>query len=250
MRSAIWAAYSRSRRHLQPQASRSLREQRHLPMARLRPWQQQEAHDSGGRGVPAPFLLHLLRRGFVRIRNFGFLANRQRAILLPLCFELLHASEKYSCFTGIAPRRSASVAMELSPLRWKRHVVGSPRLNSCFALHLNPNGASMNLYPHPRHLLVPWHARRTFLSHRAGVLCYLFLPAYAQRLCDTSPLQHDLKGQIIPITAGCLNLRTRSAPFKVHSLPPGRLPSSRCIERPGRIMRLPTVSRWALQIQH
>src|ERR1039457_3368409 len=39
------------------------------------------------------FLLHLLPRGFVRIRNFGFLANRQRAILLPLCFQLLHASE-------------------------------------------------------------------------------------------------------------------------------------------------------------
>jgi hypothetical protein len=35
------------------------------------------------------FLLHLLPRGFVRIRNFGFLANRQRATLLPLCFRLL-----------------------------------------------------------------------------------------------------------------------------------------------------------------
>ena len=32
------------------------------------------------------FLLHLLPRGFMRIRNFGFLANRQRAKLLPLCF--------------------------------------------------------------------------------------------------------------------------------------------------------------------
>ena len=35
------------------------------------------------------FLLHLLPRGFVRIRHFGFLANRQRALLLPLCFRLL-----------------------------------------------------------------------------------------------------------------------------------------------------------------
>lgn len=35
------------------------------------------------------FLLHLLPRGFVRIRNFGFLANRQRAVLLPLCTQLL-----------------------------------------------------------------------------------------------------------------------------------------------------------------
>ena len=35
------------------------------------------------------FLLHVLPKGFVRIRNFGFLANRQRATLLPLCFHLL-----------------------------------------------------------------------------------------------------------------------------------------------------------------
>jgi hypothetical protein len=38
------------------------------------------------------FLLHLLPRGFVRIRNFGFLANRQRSALLPLCFRLLCSS--------------------------------------------------------------------------------------------------------------------------------------------------------------
>ncbi len=35
------------------------------------------------------FLLHLLPPGFVRIRNFGFLANRNRAALLPLCLRLL-----------------------------------------------------------------------------------------------------------------------------------------------------------------
>jgi hypothetical protein len=40
------------------------------------------------------FLLHLLPPGFVRIRNFGFLANRNRATLLPLCFRLLSGSEK------------------------------------------------------------------------------------------------------------------------------------------------------------
>ena len=35
------------------------------------------------------FLLHILPKGFVRIRNFGFLANRRRTALLPLCFQLL-----------------------------------------------------------------------------------------------------------------------------------------------------------------
>jgi Putative transposase/Transposase zinc-binding domain len=45
------------------------------------------------------FLLHLLPRGFVRIRNFGFLANRQRATLLPLCFRLLQTSAQISTST-------------------------------------------------------------------------------------------------------------------------------------------------------
>jgi hypothetical protein len=40
------------------------------------------------------FLLHLLPPGFVRIRNFGFLANRNRATLLPLCRRLLGGSEE------------------------------------------------------------------------------------------------------------------------------------------------------------
>src|ERR1700730_2133718 len=35
------------------------------------------------------FLLHVLPKGFVRIRNFGFLANRRRATRLPICFHLL-----------------------------------------------------------------------------------------------------------------------------------------------------------------
>jgi len=35
------------------------------------------------------FLLHLLPRGFVRIRHFGFLASRRRAQLWPLCLAAL-----------------------------------------------------------------------------------------------------------------------------------------------------------------
>jgi hypothetical protein len=45
------------------------------------------------------FLLHLLPRGFMRIRNFEFLANRQRASLLPLCFQLLASSADISART-------------------------------------------------------------------------------------------------------------------------------------------------------
>ena len=37
------------------------------------------------------FLIHTLPRGFIRIRFFGFLANRQRTASLPLCRQLLEA---------------------------------------------------------------------------------------------------------------------------------------------------------------
>jgi putative transposase len=40
------------------------------------------------------FLLHILPKSFVRIRNFGFLANRKRATLLPLCFQLLASAQQ------------------------------------------------------------------------------------------------------------------------------------------------------------
>ena len=35
------------------------------------------------------FLMHTLPRGFVRIRFFGYMANRRRAALLPVCRELI-----------------------------------------------------------------------------------------------------------------------------------------------------------------
>src|SRR5216110_1940997 len=54
------------------------------------------------------FLLHILPQGFVRIRHFGFLANRRRTTLLPLCFQLLGATpeppaEEHPCSTEDAP---------------------------------------------------------------------------------------------------------------------------------------------------
>ena len=53
------------------------------------------------------FLLHLLPKGFVRIRNFGFLANRRRAAFLPLCLHLLgtaqqpQADQNAACSNGL-----------------------------------------------------------------------------------------------------------------------------------------------------
>ena len=64
------------------------------------------------------FLLHLLPRGFVRIRNFGFLANRQRAQLLPLCFSLLQAAESI-------PVTSVSLSPDRPHSPWKCPVCGA-----------------------------------------------------------------------------------------------------------------------------
>jgi hypothetical protein len=55
------------------------------------------------------FLLHTLPKGFVRIRNFGFLANVHRAALLPLCRHLL----------GMAPRNDSDAARPREPATWR-----------------------------------------------------------------------------------------------------------------------------------
>jgi hypothetical protein len=50
------------------------------------------------------FLLHVLLRGFVRIRFFGFLANRCRADLLPLCQQLLAQQARGSTPSSASPQ--------------------------------------------------------------------------------------------------------------------------------------------------
>src|SRR6266404_247938 len=65
------------------------------------------------------FLLHLLPEGFVRIRNFGFLANRKRATLLPLCFHLLGSAQEPR------PDQHAS-SIENSPGLWRCPKCGGP----------------------------------------------------------------------------------------------------------------------------
>ena len=55
------------------------------------------------------FLLHLLPRGFVRIRFFGFLAARRRGRDLPRCRQLLAA---HACPTRVTP------AVEAPPATW------------------------------------------------------------------------------------------------------------------------------------
>ena len=46
------------------------------------------------------FLLHVLPRGFVRIRHFGFYAHRRRAVLVPVCARLLGVIETAATTQG------------------------------------------------------------------------------------------------------------------------------------------------------
>ena len=53
------------------------------------------------------FLLHVLPSGFVRIRHFGFLANRKRAEKLALCRSLLPARQ-----TAAEPTASSAIGCD------------------------------------------------------------------------------------------------------------------------------------------
>jgi hypothetical protein len=71
------------------------------------------------------FLLHVLPRGFVRIRHFGFLANRSRARLVAICRQLL----------SDAPRTRLPTEVALPPRQWP-----CPRCGAAMILieRLNP----------------------------------------------------------------------------------------------------------------
>ena len=85
------------------------------------------------------FLLHTLPRGFVRIRFCGFLSNRRRGVLLPLCLRLLQAGSLPSASrTSVEPRSQCSwlcphcggtmtLIERLTPqqIRWRSIAAGS-----------------------------------------------------------------------------------------------------------------------------
>jgi hypothetical protein len=60
------------------------------------------------------FFLHVLPRGFVRIRHFGLFAHRRRATLLPLCLQLLAAGHPAPS-GGSEPKRDSARPLWLCP---------------------------------------------------------------------------------------------------------------------------------------
>jgi hypothetical protein len=82
------------------------------------------------------FLLHVLPHGFVRIRFFGFLANRRRKSFLPLCQQLLK----------MVPRPGSPDTVQAdssSPPLWRCPRCGGPMLliERFTALQLGPSSA-------------------------------------------------------------------------------------------------------------
>jgi Putative transposase/Transposase zinc-binding domain len=72
------------------------------------------------------FLLHVLPRGFVHIRHYGFLANRSREEKLSLCRRLIAASREMSVSEKTAPKdllptERATVPEETRPESEARH---------------------------------------------------------------------------------------------------------------------------------
>jgi Putative transposase/Transposase zinc-binding domain len=64
------------------------------------------------------FFLHVLPKGFVRIRHFGFFAHRRRRTLVPLCFALLGQPDR----SGTETASPAEAAKSL----WRCPLCGGP----------------------------------------------------------------------------------------------------------------------------
>lgn len=99
------------------------------------------------------FLLHLLPRGFVRIRNFGFIANRSRARLLPICFQLLRGSAVHA-LSPTREHRSSS---------WRCPACGGTRL-PIFSYALRHRSRSVPLQIQPKDLRAAILLRKSELA--------------------------------------------------------------------------------------
>jgi hypothetical protein len=82
------------RGHLQPTTHLPARRPSDLPLEGLFPRKSAPNHEPGVTEFVRRFLLHVLPRGFVKIRHFGFLANRYRQEKIALCRELLATRPK------------------------------------------------------------------------------------------------------------------------------------------------------------
>ncbi len=183
---------------------------------------------------PDEFLRHFVPRGFVRIRNFGFLANRQRAKLLPLYFSLLGSSAGRASAEDTASEPRSSVTLPRCPLCSGNHARHRALLLSPTACSLSTTACQvrcMNTQLKPRTQVMQQHASpvcassRSHLRHPCHHACQMAQRSASDSVSPDSQPTHD------SAKSRCQSTR----PAKPHPTPieqrprKKRLPSSRCI---------------------
>jgi hypothetical protein len=150
------------------------------------------------------FLLHLLPRGFMRIRNFGFLANRRRAELLPLCLRLLQSSDHPAIATA-SPAALPIPSLCRCPL-WRNHASCRTPFRRATPPPISTSSQPVRrLNPHfqPRISLVLRRAHWFYVSHLSEcsmVVRFRLSDAlpHARSLCDPllKPKRSDRNGKL------------------------------------------------------
>ena len=124
-RAALSRSLHASCRHLQPSAAFSLCFRGPFSLEGLCPRQQTAHDDTYFKEFLRRFVQHVLPRGFPRIRYFGWLSNRMRGRILPLCRARLNQARSAEC-----PPSYEAHAMELHALPWahasRRTALGRP----------------------------------------------------------------------------------------------------------------------------
>ena len=117
-RSALPGSLHASSRHFESPPAIGGRQQRDVSLERLRPPGEEPHETLSPQEFLRRFLLHVLPKGFPRIRYFGWMANRRRAGLLLLCRSLPALQ--------LAPQIAAPAALSAAPAEWQcPHCLGS-----------------------------------------------------------------------------------------------------------------------------
>src|ERR1035437_1797769 len=155
-----------SRRHLQQQAGCSLPGQRHLPLARFRPRQQEAAHDSGCRRVPAPLPAPCIAACFRAHPQLRIPRQPEPCYAVAPVLPTARQLREDDCFGAITVPRTDSPTLELSSLRWN-HARRRTALRGSTPASLTTATRPvrcMNRNQQPRPLPVLWRACRSLVS--------------------------------------------------------------------------------------
>ena|SRR5215813_10924239 len=139
------------------------------------------------------FLLHLLPKGFVRIRNFGFLANRKRATTLPLCFQSLEAApqQQLEPDTSSIQLSNTCAALYVVP-RW-RSSKRSRLLRFNFVLHRWPHETTL---ANSNSLRASACSASLYFAPNKSLSHLLHLRSRQHHLSPPTPLPHRLTGAL------------------------------------------------------